>query len=304
MKELSEFASERKANAIRVQNAILKATGDYLRSEGFIEILPVIISAITDPLRHATGRAVIEYYNHTYQLTKSMIFHKQLAILTTPKIFCYSPNIRFEPIELADTGRHLVEFVQLDLEVRDGTREELMELGENLVTYALSYVKENCKKELEYFNRKIIVPKKPFERITYEEAYKKYAGNFETVLSQLHKEPFWIVDVPLEAREFYDRESEDKRGYLVDMDLVWPEGFGEALSGGEREYDYDRIITRIKKQGLKVEDFIVYLQLARQGLRKSAGFGLGIERFTRYVCGTKRIEEVSLFPKTPGELGI
>lgn len=108
----------------------------------------------------------------------------------------------------------------------------------------------------------------------------------------------------MKDREFYDRESDKKPGVLVDMDLIWPEGFGEALSGGEREYEYDKIVTRIKKQGLKVEDFIVYLQLVRQGLCKSAGFGTGIERFTRYVCGAKRIEEVSLFPKIPGEFGI
>ncbi|MDI6887857.1 MAG: asparagine synthetase A [Candidatus Thermoplasmatota archaeon] len=304
MKKLFESVSERKASALKIQSAIIKATGDYLRSEGFVEILPVIISPITDPLRHATGSAIIEYYNHKYQLTKSMIFHKQLAILTIPKIFCYSPNIRFEPVELADTGKHLVEFVQLDLEVRDGDREDLIRLGENLVIHTLRCVKDSCKEELELFKRELRVPNKPFERISYEDAYDKYGGNFEAVLSQLHKEPFWIIDVPLEAREFYDRESEEKPGYLVDMDLIWPEGYGEALSGGEREYEYDRIIARIKKQGLKVEDFIVYLQLARQGLCKSAGFGLGIERFTRYVCGAKRIEEVTLFPKTPGELGI
>jgi asparaginyl-tRNA synthetase len=304
MKDISYFISERKANALRIQSAILKATGDYLRSEGFVEILPVVISPITDPLRHATGRAIVEYYNNQYHLTRSMIFHKQLAVLAVPKIFCFSPNIRLEPIELADTGRHLVEFVQLDLECRDATREDMIRLGENLIIHTLHYVKENCKKELEFLERKLRVPNKPFKRISYELAYEKYAGNFETVLSQLYKEPFWIIDVPLQAREFYDRESEEKPGYLVDMDLIWPEGFGEALSGGEREYSYDRIITRIKNQGLKVEDFIVYLQLARQGLRKSAGFGIGIERFTRYVCGAKRIEDVALFPKTPGELGI
>lgn len=151
MKEPFQFISESKAKATNVQSDILKATGDYLRSEGFVEILPVIISPITDPLRHATGRAVIEYYNHKYQLTKSMIFHKQLAVLAVPKIFCFSPNIRFEPIELADTGKHLVEFVQLDLEVRDGTCEELMRLGENLIIHTLHYMKENCKEELKFF---------------------------------------------------------------------------------------------------------------------------------------------------------
>lgn len=298
------FVSEIKANALRVQSAIIKAMSDYLRSEGFVEILPVIISAITDPLRYATGKAVVEYYNHTYHLTRSMIFHKQIAMLTLPKIFCFSPNIRLEPVELVDTGKHLVEFVQLDLECRNATREEIMALGENLVINTLRYVKENCKEELEFFGRELVIPKKPFKRIFYEDAYQKYAGDFETILSQKYKEPFWIIDIPLRAREFYDLEHEEKPGYLVDMDLVWPEGFGEALSGGEREYRYEKIVSRIKQQGLNLEDFSLYLELAKQGLHKSAGFGIGIERFTRYVCKRKRIEDVTLFPKVPGGYGI
>jgi asparaginyl-tRNA synthetase len=297
-------AHESKANALRVQSAILKATGDYLRAQGFVEILPIIISPITDPLRHATGRAIIEYYNCRYHLTRSMIFHKQLAILTVPKIFCYSPNVRLEPIELADTGRHLVEFVQLDLEARDATREDMIKLGEDLVTHTLQYVKENCKNELRFFNRTLNIPKKPFERVAYKEAYEKYGGNHEIVLSYKHKEPFWLVDIPIEAREFYDRESDENPGLLVDMDLIWPEGFGEALSGGEREYRYKKILNRIKCQGLNIEDFELYLQAAKEGLSSSAGFGLGIERFTRYVCGAKRIEDVALFPKTPGKLSL
>ncbi|MBU7025084.1 MAG: hypothetical protein HXS40_13060, partial [Theionarchaea archaeon] len=31
-----------------------------------------------------------------------------------------------------------------------------------------------------------------------------------------------------------------------------------------------------------------------------AGFGLGIERFTRYICGLDHIWESSPFPKVPG----
>ena len=35
----------------------------------------------------------------------------------------------------------------------------------------------------------------------------------------------------MEAREFYDREDPARPGTLVDMDLLYPEGFCEALSG-------------------------------------------------------------------------
>jgi asparaginyl-tRNA synthetase len=85
------------------------------------------------------------------------------------------------------------------------------------------------------------------------------------------------------------------------MDLIYPEGYGEALSGGEREYEYDRIKQRILKKGQKLLQFKDYLQLAKDDLPPSAGFGIGIERLTRYICGLKRIEETILFPRIPGK---
>ena len=127
-RQYERMKSEVLRRAIKVQSEILQASGGFLRQHGFVEILPVIMSPVTDPLRHATGRAEVEHYGHRYQLTRSMIFHKQIALLTHDRIFAFSPNIRLEPVELADTGRHLVEFTQLDLEMRGATREEVMDL--------------------------------------------------------------------------------------------------------------------------------------------------------------------------------
>ena len=88
------------------------------------------------------------------------------------------------------------------------------------------------------------------------------------------------------------------------MDLIYPEGYGEALSGGEREYKIKRIKKRMKIKGKRYSDFKEYLEIAKKGLPKSAGFGIGIERLTRYICGLKKIEETSLFPKIPGKKGV
>lgn len=307
--ELAEWQYERVESetvrcALKVQSEVLQATGQFLRQQGFIEILPVIMSPVTDPLRHATGKAEVEYYEHRYQFTRSMIFHKQMAVLAHDRIFAFSPNIRLEPIELADSGRHLVEFTQLDLEVRGGTRSELMDLGEDLIITTLSRVKERCREELQFFNRDLAIPNKPFKQITYRDAYDQYGGDFEVITSQLHREPIWIIDVAIEAREFYDREDPEQPGTLVDMDLLYPEGFAEALSGGEREHTYDRVLSRIERMGLEPEDFRVYLEFAKRGLPPSAGFGIGIERLTRFICGLKRIEDTTLFPKVPGRLSL
>ena len=100
---------------LKIQSEIRKILVEELRKKDFIEISPVILSPITDPLNHPTTPANINCYGKNYSITQSMIFHKQLALQTLEKIFIFSPNIRLEPLDKKETGRHLFEFTQLDL---------------------------------------------------------------------------------------------------------------------------------------------------------------------------------------------
>lgn len=291
----------KKQVVLKIQSEIRRILADYLRSKNFIEISPVIISPVTDPLNHPTTPRDVTCYGKRYHLTQSMIFHKQIAMRSLEKIFVFSPNIRIESTDCKKTGRHLFEFTQLDLEVRNATREDMMKLCEELIINVIKTVKKDCKKELEFLGRKLKTPKKPFKRITYEDACRKYGKNFEIMISKTHEEPVWIVDIPIQCREFYDKEDPEKPGFLCDMDLIYPEGYGEALSGGEREYIYERIKKRILEKRQKLSEYGKFLQYAKKGLPASAGFGIGIERLTRFICGLKRIEETTLFPKIPGK---
>lgn len=286
---------------LKIQSEIRKVLGEELRKKDFIEISPVILSPITDPLNHPISPVNINCYGKSYNITQSMIFHKQMALRTLEKIFVFSPNVRLESLEKKDTGRHLFEFTQLDLEIKDAKIEDIMKLCEELLISIIKSIKKNYKKELKMLERELKVPKTPFKQIKYENAYQRYGKEFEQMISKTHKEPVWIVNIPLKNREFYDREDPERAGVLRDMDLIYPEGYGEALSGGEREYKYDRIIQRILKKGQKLSRFKEYLIIAKEDLPPSAGFGIGIERLTRYICGLKRIEEVTLFPKIPGK---
>ena len=298
---MKEKASDKISEILKLQSEIRKVLSEELRKRGFIEISPVILSPITDPLNHPTSSAKVSCYGEKYHLTQSMIFHKQLALRSLDKIFTYSPNIRLEPLKSMDTGRHLFEFTQLDLEVKDASREDMMKLCEELMVSVIKSIKKNCKNELKILRRKIKIPKTPFKQIRYENAYRTYGKNLEVMISKTHTEPVWITDIPLKNREFYDKENPEKPNFLLDMDLIYPEGYGEALSGGEREYEYERIKTRIRKKGQKLSQFKEYLHLARDGLPPSAGFGIGIERLTSYICGLKQIEDATLFPKIPGK---
>jgi len=290
-----------RAAVLRIKSEVVRASGEFLRREGFVEILPVLLSPITDPLHHETYGGSVDYYGTSYQLTKSMILHKQIGLRTVPRLFCFSPNVRMEPKERAAYGRYLAEFVQLDLEVRDATRDEIMAIGEDLVSGVLTAVVENCADDLRLLGRNLRVPSPPVPRISFAEAAGTYGEPFDDALSAAIDSPTWVVDFPRRVREFYDREDPDRPDVLLDMDLVYPEGYGEALSGGEREYLYERILDRLRRDGIQESRYAVYLDRAREGLPRSAGFGIGVERLTRFIAGLDRVEDARLFAKTPGD---
>ncbi len=295
--------SKKLESVLRVKSEIMRAAGAYLREQGFVEILPVILSPVTDPLHHETYDSTINYYGRPYQLTKSMILHKQIALRTLPRIFAFSPNVRMEPEERAPLRRYLAEFVQLDLEVRDATRDDVIEIGEGLFISVVKAVVENCAEELETLGRKLSVPQAPFERITYQEAVDRFGKHYDEQLSSSLSGPAWLIDFPRTVREFYDKEDLTRPGILLDMDLIYPEGYGEALSGGEREHTLPRILRRLEQDNIPPERFAEYLRVVEEGVPASAGFGIGIERLTRYICGLDHVKDARLFAKIPGEVG-
>ena len=67
----------------------------------------------------------------------------------------------------------------------------------------------------------------------------------------------------------------------MDMDLIYPEGFGEAISGGEREFEIEKILQRVALKGQNPDQFKWFIETASGGLLPSAGFGIGIERLVR-----------------------
>ncbi|MFO7882195.1 MAG: asparagine synthetase A [Kosmotogaceae bacterium] len=291
-------------NAVLIKSRILEESATFLRNNGFVELLPTIISPITDPLNHEVFNNSINYYNQNYKLTQSMIFHKQLAVTVYEKIFIISPNIRLETSEKSVSGKHLFEFTQIDLEVRDATREDIMKLMEDLFVYVIKEICNDCSEELKNLNSEISVPKQPFKKIPYFDAQEHYGDDFELKLSEDINEPVWLIDIPVWEREFYDKLSSDGVT-LKDMDLIWPKGYGEGLSGGEREFDYNEIMKRLDGKEKDVEELAWYLKIAEEGaLLSSAGCGFGVERFTRYLCNLEHVKFTRLFPKIPGLFSI
>ena len=293
------------SDLLTIQSSLLQSMRNFMISEGFLEILPTIISPITDPLNHDIFDATIDYYGYSYSITKSMILQKQVSTLVTDKIFSMSPNLRLELENRYEDGRHLIEFVQMDMEIANAKREEIMEIMEKLLINTISEITVIHTKLIDKYNPDLKVPKTNFKIIRVEDAIKKFGENYESILSRKETEPFWLIDIPIMDREFYDKQNLSNPNYLLDFDLIYPYGYGEAISGGEREHEYAQIIKRMKIKGNSINIFEEYLKIAKEGLLKpTAGCGIGIERLTRYILGLDNVEKARLFAKAPGKISI
>ena len=298
---------------LKVQDQILTSIREFLRRKGFMEILAPIIGPATDPGIRGAKQVSIQYYGAPFKIMSSMILYKQMVVSPLEKVFALSPNIRLEHPESAKTARHLAEFRQIDLEMVHASYDDAMNLAEGLLVSVVRDVKEKCREELKKLGRELAEVSAPFKRLTHRQAVQllRSNGHFasfveeipweaEVALSAMHEGPFFICDYPIVSRGFYDREDPSRPGILRDFDMLYPEGFGEAISGGEREHTYKGVLKRMKLTGVDPEEFEWYLQMLKEGIPHSVGFGIGVERLTRWICGLKTIWEAVPFPKVPG----
>ncbi|RMG20174.1 MAG: asparagine ligase [Methanobacteriota archaeon] len=324
---------------------------DYLRKEGFLEFKPPLIGPVTDPGIRGAKQVEIGFYGTTYKFMSSAILYKQLLSISRQmagkdgKIFFFADNLRLEPIETASTDRHLVEFVQVDLEIVDADHFVAMDVAEGLVTYlhqTMAQHEELLQPIWKHFGDKGeergLIPfkevpkiKGKFKRYTHADIVEllqtkldenpeivqkirevfgikpkniqpkaEIPWEYEWLISTLHEEPFFIHDYPKGARGFYDREYPDKPGYLMDFDLIFPFGYGEAISGAAREYDVRKVIPRMKESGESLQKYQWYLEFLKRHGKPTAGFGIGLERTVRYFCGLPSIYMTLPYPRIPG----
>jgi asparaginyl-tRNA synthetase len=304
-------------SVLTVQHQMLTAAREFLCWHGFTELLPPIVGPVTDPGARGAKQVDVDYYGHRYKLMTSAILYKQASLTAFDKIFYIAPNVRLEPLETALTSRHLAEFHQIDVEVAGASRAQIMHLVEELVGHVVARVIAQLPGELERLGRDTSafadLLAEPFGRQTHVDAVADLHGMGhgqspdaeidwagEAMLSEQASKPFFITDYPKGSRGFYDRESRERPGFLRNFDLIAPEGYGELCSGSEREHDYATIIARMRETGENPTKYGWYLQMVREGIPASAGFGIGVERLTRYVAGLDSVWQASAYPKVPG----
>jgi len=294
--------SEILAKRLEVGSDIISATVEFFHKEGFIQLLPVLLGKSTDPLGPDPGSSVIktaevEYLGDRLRLMNSMILHKQVAIRELGrKVWILSPNIRLEKAERGGSRRHLFEFTQADFEIPNGKKEDIMGLMERYFMHLSR--KLDGTEALKSLGVEPFKFKTPFKVYTTHELASKYGEDWEPAASMAEEQPFFAM---CHKREFYDKEDEEHLGHYLNYDLIYPKGYGEGLSGAEREYDTARIYERMGRDKLQMDIYAAYLSEAKKGFVPSAGGGFGMERLIRFITGACAVGDVQMFRRVPGE---
>ncbi len=291
---------ERRRVRLGLLSDVLWRTVGFFHEEGFTQLLPVMLGRSTDPLGPDPGSSVIrtaeiDYLGDRFYLMNSMILHKQFAVREVGPIWILSPNVRLERPERGASGKHLFEFTQADFEIPRARAAEIRALVERYFTELGRALHGHPAFAALGIEPPTFSP--PWRTYTTHELEARYGADWEIEASRDRDQPFWAL---CHRREFYDREDPDEPGHYLNYDLVYPEGYGEALSGAEREWEIDRIRHRIRRDGIAPAAFGAYLERA-EGLIPSAGAGFGVERLARFLVRAPHVGDVQLFRRVPGE---
>jgi asparaginyl-tRNA synthetase len=305
--------SPRQRAIAKIRAEVEQAMHDFFYERDFTRVdTPILTGAIGE----RSGLFETEYFDEgSAYLAQTGQLYGEAAAAALGKIYCFGPTFRAEK---SKTRRHLTEFWMIEPEVAFNDSDDNMRLQEEFVSYVVARVLERRQpelKELERDTTKLEAIKPPFPRINYSEAVKilqqkgssvKWGDDLgaedESLLVEGADRPVFVFNYPKEAKAFYMKENpEDPRTVLCD-DLLAPEGYGEIIGGSQREDDYDKLVARIREEGLPMDAYGWYLDLRKYGTFVHAGFGLGLERTVGWICGIHHIREAIAFPRTLNRL--
>ncbi|MEK6283487.1 MAG: asparagine--tRNA ligase [Acidobacteriota bacterium] len=307
--------SRRQHAVLKVRHTVVRAVRDFLDNDGFtLADSPIFTPAACEG---TTTLFEVDYFEgEKAYLTQSGQLYNEATAAAFGKAYCFGPTFRAEK---SKTRRHLTEFWMVEPEMAFAHLEDVMDLAERFLSYIAARVLDERAEELKVLERdtsklEAIVP--PFPRLHYDDAVKllhkghekglmeskfEWGGDFgapdETYLSGHYDKPLMVHHYPAEVKAFYMARDAERPELALGVDVLAAEGYGEVIGGGERATSLEFLKEQIALHQLPQEAFEWYLDLRRYGSVPHAGFGMGIERCTAWMCGIEHIRETIPFPR-------
>jgi len=308
--------SKKQHAVLKVRHTVVKATRDFFDDNGFILAdTPIFTPAACEG---TTTLFEVDYFeDDKAYLTQSGQLYNEATVASFGKSYCFGPVFRAEK---SKTRRHLTEFWMVEPEMAFAQLEDVMNLGEGLINFIVERVLSDRQEELKVLERDTskleAISAGKFPRVHYDDAVKilqegfakgemennfEWGGDFgapdETYISSQFNQPVFVHHFPAVIKAFYFERDTQRPELALGADLLAPEGYGEIIGGGERATNLEFLEKQIAEHNLPKESFEWYLDLRRFGSVPHAGFGMGVERATAWMCGIEHVRETIPFPR-------
>ncbi|MBU2542473.1 asparagine--tRNA ligase [Patescibacteria group bacterium] len=294
---------------LRIRHLVKAGLQDYFNSNDYVELDTPIFTPTS--CEGTTDLFEVEYFDRKAYLTQNGQLYLEAMCMSFGKVYDLCPNFRAEK---SKTRKHLTEFWSLNPEIAFIEHEESLKIQEASLKYVVKYVLDHGREELVLLERDLTelqaIVDKPFVHYEYGDAIielKKRGSDIEyghdlgaddeELLTKDSDVPVIVKNWPKNIKPFYMKGHQTDPTLVLNADILAPRGFGEIVGGSQREDDYETILTNIKAAGLPVETFEWYLDLRKYGSVPHCGFGIGIERTTRWIAGIHHIRETIPFPR-------
>ncbi len=295
-----ELREKNLKNNIILRHKVKNSARNFLNKEQFLEIeTPLLAKSTPEGARDYLIPSRV-HKNKFFALPQSpQLFKELLMIAGFDKYYQFAKCLRDEDLR-ADRQP---EFTQLDLEMSFVNEEDIMDLCERLIFHIF---KEVLNLELEI----------PFEKITYEEAIKKYGSDKPDLRKKDERFKFvWITNFPM----FEKNEKGDIQA--MHHPFTMPKNFSENKDLLKlKARSYDLVLNgweirggsiRIHKKELQkrifniiglsekevLEQFGFLLEALELGAPPLGGIALGLSRLICLMAGEDYIRKVIAFPK-------
>jgi asparaginyl-tRNA synthetase len=303
--------SQKLTKIMQIRSTIITGIHEFFQKKGYTLFDPPIFT----PNACEGGSTLFEvkYFDTKMYLTQSWQLYAEAAIFALGNIYDVAPTFRAEK---SKTSRHLAEFWMAEMEGPWLTLEDVTELAKEEVRFLIERVLAKHEEDLKFLGRDVsklkLAVSKPFPTIKYAEVLKilkekegmevEWGKDLRTVKEEkvmLHFDtPIVVTHYPKEIMAFYKQADPKSPKEALCFDMLAPEGYGEIVGGSQRAIDLKEIEEGLKKEGEKLENYQWYLDLRRYGSVPHSGYGLGVERVVRYICGLENIKDAIAFPRT------
>ena len=304
---------------LKIRHTVIGAIHEFFRKRGFYEFE----APIFQPNACEGGSTLfdVKYFNDVVYLAQSWQLYAEAAVFSLGKIYNMSPTFRSEK---SKTSRHLAEFWMAEMEAAWMGLDEVTQVAKDEIKFIVKRVLEDNKKDLEILGRDIEKLKPTVEKdiptVSYTEVLKllkekkgmdiEWGKDLRTIeeekVMELFDTPIVVVDYPKEIMAFYkerkklnSKEEKELPGPVaLCFDMLAPEAMGEIIGGSQRDTDIKELEKYLKKEGEDPKMYDWYLDLRKYGSVPHSGYGVGVERVVRWICGLENIKDAIPFPRT------